>query len=146
MSCPMPVEHRVPPHAYIPGKTARHAEGWFDDIRASVAGAGSETDLANSQAFLTGLNYLEQGYYWEAHEVLEPVWMACPQGSEPRALVQGLIQLANARLKILMDRPKAARRLYAIAWDHLDSIGSETVMGQSIATWRAIIASEKNAL
>ena len=38
--------------------------------------------------------------------------MALEEGSDERRLLQALIQLANAQLKLKMQRPKAAKRLW----------------------------------
>lgn len=120
---------RRPPHAYIPGRTPRHPEGAFDALRASARPGMGPRELARSAAFRTGLVWLESGYFWEAHELLEPVWMALPEGSRERELVQGLIQLANARLKERMQRPRAAERLRAMARAHFQAAGQGPVMG-----------------
>jgi hypothetical protein len=90
-------------HAYVPGKTERHPEGAFDAVRATATVDLSRVQLAKSQAFRLGLRYLETGYYWEAHELLEPVWMAQSDPSIERKFVQGLIQIANGSLKMEMD-------------------------------------------
>lgn len=45
--------------------------------------------------------------------------MATRDPSVERELVQALIQLANAKLKLLMDRPRAARRLCDMVDAHL---------------------------
>jgi hypothetical protein len=104
-----------PAVAYVPGKTARPAEGAFDTIRETALAGMSPLDLAQSEAMRHGYAYLEAGYFWEAHEVLEAVWIALPQGSPERRFVQGVIQVANGRLKVRMDRPNAAKRLHAMA-------------------------------
>ncbi|MBV1866867.1 MAG: DUF309 domain-containing protein [Marinosulfonomonas sp.] len=104
---------RFPGHAYIPGQTKRHPEGCFDVIRASVTADLGPSDLAQSQAWKTGLAFFDAGYFWEAHEVLEPVWLQAPPNSTERLFIQALIQLSNARLKLCMDRPKATLRLCA---------------------------------
>jgi uncharacterized protein len=109
----------LPPFAHVPGRNARHPEGTFDALRATARAGMDEGALAESAAFRFGLHYLHAGFFWEAHEVLEPVWMACPPNSPARHLAQALIQLANARLKDRMGRPRAADRLRAIARAHL---------------------------
>lgn len=114
----------LPPHAYVPGQNARHAEGWFDGIKETARPGMDLSALARSRAFEVGLAYLEAGYFWECHEVLEAVWMALPEGTPERSLVQAIIQLANARLKLRMQRPKATARLCDIAEGHLDAIGA----------------------
>jgi len=124
-----------PAYAYVPGQNARHPEGVFDPIRNSVVPGLSEADLASTEAFRIGLLYLDNGYFWEAHEVLEPVWMVCATDSATRQMVQGLIQLANARLKLRMNRPRAVVRLCQIARGHFEAaetLGGRTVLGVEV--------------
>jgi len=132
-----------PSHAYIPGKTPRHAEDAFDHLRATATAAHDAGQLSKSDAFLVGLSYLRNGYYWEAHELFEPVWMALPDPSRERALVQGLIQIANGFLKLKMDRPKAASRLEAIARSHVANAGTGQVMGVAHQDVSEMLASLK---
>lgn len=100
----------LPPHAHIPGVNARHAAGMFDAIRASVEGV-DVTRLHRTKAWQHGLTYLEKEYFWESHEVMEAVWLACPPNSPEKLFVQSLIQRANAGLKRRMGMQKAADRL-----------------------------------
>lgn len=139
---------RYPPHAYTPGRTERHPEGAFDAIRESVAPGMSATDLAASDAFVTGLRFLDEGLYWEAHEVLEPVWMACPDPSPEREAVQALIQVANAGVKARMGRPRAVARITALVEDHLAGMGGGPILGESAEGIRARLARvrKENAL
>ncbi|MWD26850.1 DUF309 domain-containing protein [Aquicoccus sp. SCR17] len=104
-----------PDHAYVPGRNARHAEDAFDPVKAEVTEGMGAADLARTRTWEAGQVYYREGFYWECHEVLEAVWMALPEGDSDRGAVQGLIQLANARLKLRMDKPRAARRLCALA-------------------------------
>lgn len=88
--------------------------------------------LAASEAWRTGWRYLETGFYWEAHELFEPVWRALPPNSRARAFVQGAIQIANAALKQRMGRLSAVLRLCDMAQAHLDTagaIGAEAMQG-----------------
>lgn len=80
--------------------------------------------LAASDAWCAGWQFLRQGYFWEAHELFEPVWMALPPNSRERALVQGVIQVANAALKARMRRPRAVLRLCDLAERHLGAAGA----------------------
>lgn len=130
-----------PTHAYVPGQTARHAEGFLDAIRATVRGGMTPDDLAESAAFRHGLFYLETGFFWEAHEALEPVWMALPDESAERRFVQALIQTANALLKDRMNRPRAVRRICMIARDLLPAARDVTIMGVKAGAIHAILDS-----
>ncbi|MEN9062937.1 DUF309 domain-containing protein [Ponticoccus litoralis] len=128
MSFPRPV-------AYIPGQTPRHPEGLFEALRATVRPGMSEGALADCDALRAGLYYLDEGLFWEAHEVLEPVWMACPPNSAARQVAQALIQIANARLKLRMGRRQAAARIAALAGRHVTEVrhaGGEAPLGQSL--------------
>lgn len=118
-----------PTHAYIPGKSPRHDEAAFDQLRETATAAQNADELSKSDAFLVGLAYLRGGFYWEAHELFEPVWMALPNPSRERVFVQGLIQIANGYLKLKMDRPNAAGRLEVIARAHIADAGTGAIMG-----------------
>ena len=105
-----------PPLAYVPGQTPRHPEGLFDPIRDTARPGMTADDLRRSLAWREGRHYLDEGFHWEAHEVMEAVWLALPDGPQ-RLRVQAAIQLANAGLKLRMDRRKAAERLAGIVRD-----------------------------
>ena len=72
-------------------------------------------ELTGSDAWGAGWALFERGYFWEAHEVWEPIWLALPPNRGARHAVQAAIQLANAALKLRMGRVAAARRLCALA-------------------------------
>ena len=134
----------LPDYAYVPGQTPRHDEAFFEVYHESVSVGMSLEDLKATLAWQAGLVFYDKGYFWEAHEVLEPVWMAAPRNSAEHQLVQGIIQLANAALKARMKRPNAALRLCGKARDHIRaarSAGGDLVMEQSISTWMSEIDS-----
>ncbi len=116
MSQPPPFP--LPSHKHIPGQNARHPEDAFDWIR----------DQAAAGAWDYGLRLLHEGFYWEAHEVLEPVWMAAAPNSAEKAMAQAVIQLANAALKLDMDKPKAAARLAGM----VEALASEAAQGGAV--------------
>ena len=134
----------LPGHVYVPGQTTRHAEGSFEDYHASVPPEIALKDLPGTLAWRAGLRFFDEGFFWEAHEVLEPVWMATPDGTAEHQMVQCVIQLANAALKHRMGRPAAAQRLCTKARDHLRaarSAGGERVMEQDVDLWLARVDS-----
>lgn len=134
-----------PGHAYVPGRTPRHPEGFFDELRASVSEGMSVEELAESDAWIMGEGYFRAGFYWEAHEVWEPVWMALPPRSIERLVVQAAIQLANAGLKVEMERPKAAERLLSEVEALV--LGVEgTVMGLPVAWFAEQLAAMRARL
>lgn len=110
---------RMPPTRYWPGINARPD--------AAAIAALHDTGGSIADAWHFGLALLHQGYYWESHEVLEPVWLHYPPNSRERHLVQALIHLANAALKHcrgsggardrILQRTRASLRL---AWPATD--------------------------
>lgn len=125
-----------PPHAYVPGRTQRHPEGWFDPLKADVIEGMTEAVMERSLAWRAGVIYRAEGYFWECHEVLEALWLAAPDGPL-RSYVQAVIQLANAQLKEKMGRPNAARRLCDIVLGHLEACeGQDLILGQPVDALR----------
>ncbi|MEQ9676270.1 MAG: DUF309 domain-containing protein [Roseovarius indicus] len=105
----------LPPRPYLPGKTERPDEAIFESLKEGLAPGMAPEDLAQSAAFLGGMQAFEQGYFWEAHELWEAVWMVLPPASAERHLMRGVIQLANGGLKARMGRENAARRIAGLA-------------------------------
>ena len=108
----------LPVHRYVPGQSSRHPEDAFDGIRAQA-----DVDPRNA-AWVYGLDLAEAGFYWEAHEVLEAVWLKARTGTPERAMIQAIIQLVNAALKQVMGRDKAALRLCGMVDALLDQSGT----------------------
>lgn len=120
----------LPATAHVPGVNPRPdpAEAYF----AIAASAPDPTDpfkWRQNRAWLAGLRLYRRGCFWEAHEVWEAVWANASPNSAERLLTQSLIQLANACLKLRMQRPAAAARLAGIALSHLPKRGNGPVMG-----------------
>lgn len=137
----------LPPHVYVPGATPRHPEDRFEAIKASVTGDVPVARLHETAAWQAGRAYFDAGYYWECHEVLEAVWMQTPEGSQERDMTQALIQLANARLKITMQRPRAAFRLCNMVAGHLARCdATRRILGLKVSEVRQWAAETRKAL
>jgi hypothetical protein len=141
-------ELKLPPTAYLPGRTPRPEEDFFDDLKAGLSAALEPPALAISDAFRGGQQAFSRRYYWEAHELLEAVWHCLPPASAERHLVQGLIQLANAGLKARLGQAKAARRIVALADTHASEAylqGHAALLGltpEDVAAWRRQVENE----
>ncbi|MEP1207705.1 MAG: DUF309 domain-containing protein [Rhizobiaceae bacterium] len=105
----------LPSHAHLPGQNVRHGEDFLDHIKAQAPPQTRDANAGDNQAWLYGLRLIECGYFWEAHEILETVWMRTAPNSREFHLVQGVIHLANGALKVKMNRPNAALRLKQLA-------------------------------
>jgi RimJ/RimL family protein N-acetyltransferase len=78
---------------------------------------GDASTLGDSLGFRWGLDLFNGGFYWEAHEAWEALWMQAKPASASRFYLQGLIQFAAAMLK--------SRRGQWTSFDSLYSRASE---------------------
>ncbi len=108
-SFPLPSQH------HVPGRNERHRDDLFDAIKALCPAHTCHNNAADNVAWRYGLRLFNAGYHWEAHEVLETVWMRAEPNSRERSLVQAVIHIANGALKLAMQRPGAAARLSQLA-------------------------------
>jgi hypothetical protein len=57
-------------------------------------------------AWLYGVDCYHAGFPWEAHEAWEALWQTAPAGLPQNHLLQGLILLAAAEVKVAQGRPR----------------------------------------
>lgn len=113
----------LPPYRYLPFQGDRgrphprndpggHAYHADEDYLPHFAPA----DWPTCEPYLYGVDLFNYGYYWEAHEAWETVWLAAG-GRDTRCgvFVQGLIQLAAAQLKRVSGSVGAAASLTTAA-------------------------------
>jgi hypothetical protein len=138
MSIPPPTADLVLPRwAYVPGETAE-AEADHDTLAtarklvpARFRGYVPARHPALRYAFVLNTS----GYFWESQEILEAVWAAAPQGGRERTLLRACIQIANANLRLRMQKPHAAARFFREALKELDELGARkaTAAGDGFA-------------
>lgn len=103
----------LPGHAHVPGSGSTPDMAPLEAAKALVAHETSANAWQDNAAYLYGHDLLDAGFFWEAHEVWEAVWLNCPPNSAEKLMLRMLIQQANARLKLVMGRRNAAERLAA---------------------------------
>ena len=118
---PLPEWRCVPVHAAVPDRER------LDPVTADVPERLDAEAAARHPAFLFGIDLFNTGFFWEAHEVWEPCWMALAPNSRERTGCQALIQGANACLKLRLGWRKAFFRLN----DEVSRLGREAAAGQS---------------
>ncbi|MFN3548732.1 MAG: DUF309 domain-containing protein [Mesorhizobium sp.] len=121
----------LPAQPFVPGRGPRPEAGLFIAIADRAPVRTDPAAWRANEAWLYGFRLYDAGCFWEAHEVWEPVWMGAAPNSVERHLAQGLIQLANACLKLNMGRKRAALRLLRDAGLRLADAGSAPLMGVS---------------
>lgn len=104
----------LPPHAYVPGLRPRpsHLQG---DAREPPSAPLDPEAWRDSPAYVRGIELFEHGYYWEAHEAWEGLWIAAGRKGPVAELLRGLILLAAAGVKIRQGRGTGAATLGARA-------------------------------
>ncbi len=69
--------------------------------------------------WLWGVDLFNTFYFWEAHEAWERPWAVAPRHEPPALLLQGLIQIAAALLKIHLGALDGAARLSQAGLDKI---------------------------
>ena len=115
-----------PRWAYVPGETDGVDADYetLDLAKALVPSAFRGYVPARHPALRYGLTLNDRGYFWEAQEVLEAVWAAAPQGGRERILLRACIYTANGNLRLRMQKPHSAARLFGEALAELRVLSS----------------------
>jgi hypothetical protein len=90
---------------------------------------------ARQPALRYGLALNDHGHFWEAREILETVWAAAPQGGRERILLRACILIANGNLRLRVEKPGSAVRLFGEAQTELRLLGQRkaTAAGDGFA-------------
>ena len=108
-----------PPYRYLPFQEEGSLPHPRNDPAGHSYGADEDylphftpDDWTDCELYLYGIDLFNFGYWWEAHEALETVWLAAG-GTSTRCgiFVQGLIQLAAAQLKRFVGSMRGAQSL-----------------------------------
>lgn len=97
---PRYTEIELPHWRCLPAHVAAADQGRLKPVVASVPERLGLPEVPDILAFRFGIDLFNTGFFWEAHEVWEPVWMALPPNSAERTACRSLIQGANACLKL----------------------------------------------
>lgn len=139
-------QRSFPPYRFIPG---RHPHPTASPQGHSYVPPGHEEPQPvyvpperwrESEDYLYGCDLYNHAYWWEAHEAWEGLWRLTPKGSAQRHLIQSLIQVAAAQLKIVLGRTRAALDLQESSSQHLalamELAEQPRFMGLNLAEWR----------
>jgi hypothetical protein len=123
----------LPPYSYVPGHglphpvndpaghlqaagSAAHAPPLCPAMLAGLPADAAPRRLALDAALAAHpqwrftLDLFNEGFYWEAHEAWEGFWLALGRTTPDARVVQGLIHLAAAAVKIREPRPAGVAR------------------------------------
>jgi hypothetical protein len=86
-------------HSFEPAPRRRDHPAWHPDEWRTLT------------EWLFGVDLFNAFYFWEAHEAWEGPWSAQPRASHPAQMLQGLIQIAAALLKVHLGSADGAATL-----------------------------------
>lgn len=120
-----------PAYRYVPGlqpHPRRDLDGhsYRQPTPQSSAAPWSVATWRTLSDWLFGVDLFNAFYFWEAHESWEGLWSAQPRTSLPARLLQGLIQIAAALLKIHLRSVAAAGALARRGLDKLTTAAAAT--------------------
>lgn len=102
----------LPSVVHVPGSGSKPDMVPLEHAKQLAPAVTRAQDWQDNVPYIYGHELLRAGYFWEAHEVWEAVWLSTPVNGTERLLLQALIQKANANLKSVMQRDNAAARLH----------------------------------
>jgi len=125
----------LPRWAYVPGDSDKSSADYetLAQITALVPPRFGGYVPARHPALRYGMMLNDHGYFWESQEVLQAVWAAAPQGGRERILLRACILIATANLRLRMQKPHVASRLFGEALVELEALGARGAGGDGFA-------------
>ena len=99
----------LPAYRYIPGQMQKD-EHRRDIPKVKTINISPKKWFEN-EAYVYGIDLFNHGFFYEAHEVWEALWMKVDRETVQGKFLKALIQLAASRLKTLMGEAKPPERL-----------------------------------
>ena len=93
-------------------------------------------------AWLHGVDLFNAGYWWEAHEALEALWIAGGRTTPHARFVRGVILISAALLNRELKKSGGGKRQAALGIRHLESVlpDRSVYMGLEVRPFTAAVA------
>ena len=142
-STPRYTDRTFPSYSFIPGKSphpTRDPDGHSYKKPLEPLASFENNQWQSCNAYLYGIDLFNHGYWWEAHEALEIVWVAAGRQTETGLFIQGLIQVAAAHLKKFQGFNDAAMHMATKGLEKMKRIKG-IYLGIEVSTFRAAVES-----
>ena len=116
----------LPPYRHVPGRTphpTRDPDGHSYGQEEPELPSLNDHRWQDCSHYLYGIDLFNEGYWWECHEVLEPLWLAAGIGTPAGHVLQAVIQCAASHLKTRTGQLRGGRRLLDHARKHVEWAG-----------------------
>lgn len=128
----------LPAYAYLPGHrphprrdSAGHSHGLAEPIAAWPM-------MPDNALLRRAESLFDAGYYWEAHEGWEAIWLAAGRRGSEAELMRGLIKLAALAIKVRQGRQARLAALAVRASEHFAALGQDVVLGYDVGLLRLL--------
>ena len=114
-----------PAYRFVPGKAPHPTcdpDGHSYNKTPVQLGIFKSGDWQSCDEYLYGIDLFNHEYWWEAHEVLEAIWVAAGRRTVTGLFIQGLIQIAVAHLKWFQGLHDTASRMASEGLEKTKSI------------------------
>lgn len=113
----------LPPYAYVPGLFPHpHSDSDGHHVETPrFLGDVTARGVLDSGLMRRGIDLFHHGYYWEAHEAWETLWLAVGKDGPQAGLLKGLIKLTAAGVKARQGLPVGIQRHAARASQLLEA-------------------------
>ncbi len=134
----------LPPHRYVPGRHPRPVRdrSSYRKAQRQWHAAWEPAAWRKLEDWLWGVDLFNAFFFWEAHEAWERLWVAQPKDSLPAMVLQGLIQIAAALLKVRAGSVASATTLSHAGLDKIDRVAGAVPslfglnLGETVANFR----------
>ena len=116
-----------PPYAYVPVHTphpTRDPAGHRFGAAFAMPEPPDPEEWRTCRDYLFGIDLFNHGFYWEAHEAWEGLWVTCGRHGPTATYLQALISLAAAGLKARSGNARGMRANAGKAVRLLESVAS----------------------
>lgn len=132
-----------PSYRFVPGEAphpTRDPKGHSYNKQPEELASFDPENWNYCEEYLYGIDLFNYGYWWEAHEALETVWVAVGRRTETGAFIQGLIQIAVAHLKWFQGFHDTAKRMASEGLEKMQLING-VYLGIEFGIFRATVES-----
>ena len=123
-----------PAYAFVPGKhphPVTDPQGHQFGQTTSAPKPLDPSQPEQSLAYLTAIDLFNAGYYWEAHEVWEGLWIAAGRTGPLADFLKGLIKLAAAGVKIREGQIRGVERHARRAMELFQNVSERLPVSQN---------------